>query len=580
MGAVSQQLLALQHSRSGGAAPSASSIPFQLNNLSLAASSEADTSSPDRRTGTMSDHFRECRSENGSSRDTNWTMEQSRAERDLTVQTQERNVNGQEAAVGDDREKFKQTVIRRVAKSDRVRLKDVVCDPIDVLAKRLPEQPDELAEELKTELRAILGAAKHRDDFALLQKLLLSRTDLSSESLSRANRIQLELLVAIKTGIQAFLHPDICVPRSTLIEVFFCKRCRNVGCQSPIPGDDCTCEVCTSKNGFCNACMCTICNKFDFEVNTCRWIGCDCCAHWAHTDCAMRVGHISMGNSKDGAEMLFSCKACKNTSTLLGWAQDVLSTCAPDWKRDQLIRELASVSRIFQGSQDDKGLRVYMKAKDLLDKMKAGADGNMVCQEIQRLFQELEVEDTKEDESSKMIEPQEACSRMAEVVQEVMSKLEAVSEEKVRALKKARLALETSDRELAEKRKELAELQLERQQKQQQIEELETIVGLKQAEGDMFQLRADEARQEAEGLQHISFVRSDNDKDDYVNRYLKLRLNKAESEQRYLLEKLQDDTQSDPLQGFTKSQIQDIIKRVCTKNMVNQTEKSGLYKLQ
>ncbi|KAI8031160.1 OBERON-like protein [Camellia lanceoleosa] len=98
--------------------------------------------------------------------------------------------------------------------------------------------------------------------------------------------------------------------QASLIEVFLYKRCRNIACGSPLPAEDCNYEACSMRNGFCNLCMCVICNKFDFEVNTCRWISCDLCSHWTHTDCAIRNGLIGPGPSvKTGsvpADMLTS----------------------------------------------------------------------------------------------------------------------------------------------------------------------------------------------------------------------------------------------------------------------------------
>jgi hypothetical protein len=155
--------------------------------------------------------------------------------------------------------------------------------------------PDEFLEELKNGLRGILegnGGSQQREEFLMLQKLIQSRTDLTAKTLIRAHRIQLEILVVINSGIQAFLHPSISLSQTSLIEIFVYKRCRNIACQNQLPADDCTCEICTNRNGFCNLCMCVICNKFDFEVNTCRWIGCDLCSHWTHTDCAIRDGLI------------------------------------------------------------------------------------------------------------------------------------------------------------------------------------------------------------------------------------------------------------------------------------------------
>ena len=66
-----------------------------------------------------------------------------------------------------------------------------------------------------------------------------------------------------------------------------------------------------------------------------------------------------------------------------------------------------------------------------------------------------------------------------------------VADERMRMFKKARLALDACDRELEEKAKEVAELKLERQTKKLQIGELEV---------DMFQLKANKAKHEADRL--------------------------------------------------------------------------------
>jgi len=214
---------------------------------------------------------------------------------------------------------------------------------------------------------------------------------LTEKTLVKAHRVQLEILVAINTGIQAFLHPNISLPQSRLIEVFLYKRCRNIACQSPLPADECSCEICTTKNCFCNQCMCAICNKFDFEVNTCRWIGCDVCAHWTHTDCAMYAGRIGMGQSIKGvaghAEMLFRCQACNRTSELLGWVKDVFQHCAHGWDREALLHELELVNRIFRLSEDPRGRKLYWKCGDLIEKMKSGATASTACRMLMLLFQ-------------------------------------------------------------------------------------------------------------------------------------------------------------------------------------------------
>ncbi|PPD99094.1 hypothetical protein GOBAR_DD03902 [Gossypium barbadense] len=482
-----------------------------------------------------------------------------------------------------------QSVIRRVSSADKITLRDIARERVDVISEKMHRLPDELLDELKNQLKAILegnGGSQNREEFLILQKLVQSRSDLTAKTLIRAQRAQLEILVAINTGIQAFLHPNISLSQTSLIEVFVYRRCRNIACQNQLPADDCTCELCANRNGFCNLCMCVICNKFDFEVNTCRWIGCDLCSHWTHTDCAIRDGQICMGPSvKSGSgptEMLFRCRACNRTSELFGWVKDVFQHCAPAWDREALMRELDFVSRIFCGSDDPRGKKLFWKCEDLLEKMRGGQAESTACRSILIFFQvkmywgvkniaqlcrcssfnlfnflmilpnrfnvkiyecllgladvdiclrvsKLDMDSPtslENGEGGRLIAPQEACNRIADVVQEAIRKMEMVADEKMRMFKKARLALDACDRELEDKAKEVAELKLERQKKKLQ------------AEADMFQLKANEAKREAERLQRIALAKSDKSEEEYASSYLKLRLSEAEAEKQYLFEKL------------------------------------------
>ncbi|GAB2274992.1 hypothetical protein Dimus_009761 [Dionaea muscipula] len=474
---------------------------------------------------------------------------------------------------------FEHSVVRRVFTGDKITLRHIVEERVDIISEKMQGLPDEYLEELKSGLRVILdgnGGSQQREEFMMLQKLVQSRSDLTMKVLVGAHRVQLEILVAIKMGIQAFLHPNVSLSQASLIEIFLYKRCRNIACQSQIPVDECTCEICSNRNGFCNVCMCAICTKFDFEVNTCRWIGCDLCSHWTHTDCAIRDGLICMGTSTRSstgqAEMLFRCRACNRMSELFGWVKDVFQHCAPLWNRVALMTELDIVGRIFRGSEDVKGRKLFWKCEEMIEKMKGGLAEQMACRVILMFFQELEADSSKNSElgeGGRILAPQEACKQIAEVVQEAIMKMEMVADEKLRMLKKARMAVEVCDRELEDKAREVSELKLERQRKKQQIEELESIVRLKQAEADMFQLKADEARREAEMLQKISLAKSEKSEEEYASRYLKLKLSEAEAEKQFLFQKmkLQEGSRSlhssegsDPSQIFSK--IQELIKNV------------------
>ena len=168
-----------------------------------------------------------------------------------------------------------------------------------------------------------------------------------------------------------------------------------------------------------------------------------------------------------------------------------------------------------------------------------------------------------------MIEPQEACNRIAEVVQEAVAKMEMVAQEKARALKRARAALEASDKELDEKKRELQELQIERLRKKQEIEELETIVKLRLAESEMFQMRADDAMNDAMNLQRIVVDKAEKAEEEYTVRYLQIRLNEVEAERQALFEKIQhqeqlsrSSSQLNTSQVAMRGKIDDFLKRV------------------
>jgi len=329
-----------------------------------------------------SDQIRESPTESASSRETWPTAD--------AIVTKKMMENGK--AENDCPE---QSVIRRVSSADKISLRDITRERVDMISEKMHRLPDEFLEEMKNGLRVILegnGGSQQREEFLMLQKLVQNRSDLTAKTLIRAHRVQLEILVAINTGIQAFLHPSISLSQTSLIEIFVYKRCRNIACQNQLPAEDCTCEICTNRNGFCNLCMCVICNKFDFEVNTCRWIGCDLCSHWTHTDCAIRDGLICMGPSvKSGAgppEMVFRCRACNRTSELLGWVKDVFQHCAPAWDREALTRELDFVSRIFHGSDDPRGRKLFWKCEDLKEKMKSRmVESSIACRAILMFFQ-------------------------------------------------------------------------------------------------------------------------------------------------------------------------------------------------
>ncbi|GJN04991.1 hypothetical protein PR202_ga22580 [Eleusine coracana subsp. coracana] len=378
-----QQPQGMPPPRNNGRAPAA-----LQTSLSLAASSEQVGSPPDTQEPlSNSDQGQDSATESASSQGT-WPEEPTKSGGAGPVIaaapiTAVRMVDKEKEVVGNGVSEF-HAMRSRIPSVGRVTLREVARDRVDLVADRMKVMSEELLEEIKTELRSILegtGGAHHVEEFLYLQKLVQGRVDLTPAMLSMAHHVQLEILVAIKTGIQAFLHPSVNIPQSRLAEVFLYKRCRNIACQSSLPAEECRCSVCTNRSGFCNLCMCVICNKFDFEVNTCRWIGCDVCSHWTHTDCAIRDGQIGTAHTiKNGvghAEMLFRCQACQRTSELLGWVRDVFQQCAPGWDRNALIRELDYVCKIFRLSEDSKGRNLFRKCVELVERLRSASAESM-----------------------------------------------------------------------------------------------------------------------------------------------------------------------------------------------------------
>ncbi|CAM0872204.1 unnamed protein product [Alopecurus aequalis] len=124
------------------------------------------------------------------------------------------------------------------SRPDRI-LREIVSDSVSTMAHVLQDFPSESLEVLREAVRTMVDAPEKRDELASLQRRLERRSDLTAEALARANRTQLEILVAIRTGTAAFVTGKGRVPSSELVEMFLMTRCRNLNCKSILPVDDC-----------------------------------------------------------------------------------------------------------------------------------------------------------------------------------------------------------------------------------------------------------------------------------------------------------------------------------------------------
>ncbi|CAI5965948.1 unnamed protein product [Closterium sp. NIES-64] len=197
--------------------------------------------------------------------------------------------------------------------------------PVEAVSAKLRSTPPAHLEQLRVSLWDILGNARPQAGVLSLQRLLITRTGagagLSTESLSRAHYTHLKILVAVRTGIQAFLHPDIAIPPTSLIEIFLRRRCQNMACQSPLPAGGCRCRFCTTGNG---------------EPGGSGRAGTDGGATKYRRDFRRRqAGGGAAEGSADGATAAtsaqFACPACARSSELFGFVRDVFRLCSAQW---------------------------------------------------------------------------------------------------------------------------------------------------------------------------------------------------------------------------------------------------------
>lgn len=436
-----------------------------------------------------------------------------------------------------------QSMPRDLMMAERI-LFEIVSEPITTMAQKFQELPDNILEDVREYLWDLIGNNENRDQLANFQKVLQKRSDLTSETLIKSHRKQLEILVALKTGIQTFLHRND-LQTTDLADIFLDIKCRNLACNSQLPVDDCECKICSQRSGFCYACMCLICSKFDCASNTCSWVGCDFCLHWCHTDCGIRMSYIKPGPSIKGApgtmEMQFHCIACDHSSEMFGFVKEVFKTCAKDWSVETLAKELDCVRRIFRGSEDFTGKKLRNKAKEMLVKLESkDCAPAEVCDSFLLFLTECDFNfhgttafSVKEPVQQNRKE--DACDQFAVAVRESIYKINPISSEKVG--NKTPTVPQTSNVHEG-KKAEVTESHYGMARNNVEIDELESIVRIKQAEAKMFQTRADDARREAEGLKRIALVKNDKIEEEYTGKLAMLCLTEAEERRRQKLEEL------------------------------------------
>lgn len=263
---------------------------------------------------------------------------------------------------------------RRLSRPERI-VREIVSESIPAMAQVIQELTDETVESVKEYLKNVIDSPHRKIELLALQKKLERRSDLTNETLSKCQKSQLEILVAVKMGLGSFLHNKNQLPSPELVDIFLLERCRNINCKRLLPVEDCDCKICSTKKGFCSECMCPVCLNFDCASNTCSWVGCDACSHWCHAACGLqrnliKPGPCSKGSSSGGTEMQFHCLACSHSSEMFGFVKEVFKSFAKDWDLESLMKELDCVKEIFRASEDRKGKELHSKADELLVKLR------------------------------------------------------------------------------------------------------------------------------------------------------------------------------------------------------------------
>uniref|UniRef100_A0A1D1XN62 Protein OBERON 3 n=1 Tax=Anthurium amnicola TaxID=1678845 RepID=A0A1D1XN62_9ARAE len=425
-----------------------------------------------------------------------------------------------------------------LSRPDRV-LREIVSESVSIVAQGLQEIPADSIEAVKEYLKNVMTAPEKRDEFASLKKRLERRYDLTQETLLKAHRTQLDIFVAIKTGLVNFLSGKNCLPTAELVEIFLLSRCKNVNCRSVLPVDDCDCKICSTKKGFCSSCMCPLCLNFDCALNTCSWVGCDVCSHWCHAVCGIQKNLIRPGPCLGGnggtTEMQFYCLGCDHASEMFGFVKEVFMCCAKDWGLETLTKELDCVRKIFRGSEDVRGKELHGKAEEMLGML-----------------------------DKKLTSPIDACNNMVQFLKYCSSELSTsarTSKDKgvaqwsqrddinVRSLPPSVTTATYNPNSSSVCRDALKDIQkvdikaVESEpalvtSKKNGFESLESIVRFKEAEANLFQRLADDARREVESYRQIARAKSDKLEEEYASKLAKLCLQETEDRRKKKLEEL------------------------------------------
>ncbi|KAL8535879.1 hypothetical protein ACS0TY_011502 [Phlomoides rotata] len=437
---------------------------------------------------------------------------------------------------------------RKLSRPERI-VREIVSESIPSMAQVIQELTDETVESVKEYLRNVIDSPERKIELVGLQKRLERRSDLTNETLSKCQKSQLEILVAIKMGLGSFLHNKNRLPAAELVDIFLLERCRNINCKRLLPVDDCDCKICSTKKGFCSECMCPICLNFDCATNTCSWVGCDACSHWCHAACGLQRNLIKPGpsskGSSGGTEMQFHCLGCSHSSEMFGFVKEVFKSFAKSWGLESLIKELDCVREIFRASEDRKGKELHVKADEMLIKLRNMAiTPPEVCTSILQFFNSAAdslLEIGSSSMSPKDLIDQQGFKKNASAIQ-LSSSLTPKPFYNTNSSNgslpfdfyhngiKAPMAM--MNEKIVEDEWSVKPV------KKDGFDSLESLVRIKEAEARMFQSRADEAQREIENFRRMVRLKTEKLEQEHAEKLAKLCLQETEERRRKKKEEL------------------------------------------
>uniref|UniRef100_A0A0A9PYJ9 Uncharacterized protein n=1 Tax=Arundo donax TaxID=35708 RepID=A0A0A9PYJ9_ARUDO len=235
--------------------------------------------------------------------------------------------------------------------------------------------------------------------------------------------------------------------------------------------------------------------------------------------------------------MQFHCAACGHPSEMFGFVKEVFQTCARQWRMETLARELRYVERIFSASDDARGKRVGDFVKQMLIKLENKDYYPEVVKCVTAFFSDA---DSNLGIGSSAPLKGIPCS-IAEGIDGIPSTSRKAAWipftlEGLPVPEKANVLSTTGSPSVHGKS---GEAEFQAIDNKPVIDELDSLVRLKQAEAYMYQERANDARNEADNLRHIVMVKTARIEEDYATQIAELHINELQEQRKQNIEELQ-----------------------------------------